>query len=338
MKVIQVGIGGMGDFWLNIVNRSPEVEYAAYVETNADIAQQQIAKYNLDPALIFPTLEDALATVKAAAVINVTPPQFHKPISIIALDAKLPVLCEKPLSGTRADAEALAEYAERSGVLLMVAQNYRYSAVAQTVKKMLTAGELGALTAVSVNFYKAPRSVGFRDSMPQPLIIDMAIHHFDMLRYFLDSNPVEIFARTWNPAWSWFKGDASATVWAAFANGVKMNYTGSWVTQGQETPWNAHWRFEGERGVMTVEYDTISLQRANGVEDDGGSYHQIYGDKLQIPLVTMDRQAQDYLLYEFYQAVTTGTSPATTAQDNLNTLHFVFDAVESAESGQVIKR
>jgi predicted dehydrogenase len=338
MNIIQVGIGGMGDFWLNIVNRSPEVHYAAYVETNTDIGHQQIAKYGIDPALIFPTLEDALKAVKADAVINVTPPQFHLPISVTAMDAGLPVLCEKPLAGTRADAEALAAHAAKTGVLLMVAQNYRYSALAQTVKRLLASGELGAVAAVSVDFYKAPRSVGFRETMPHPLIIDMAIHHFDMLRCFLDSNPTEVYARTWNPAWSWFKGDASATIWAAFANGARVTYTGSWVTQGQETPWNAHWRFECERGVLSVEQDTVMLQRFVGLQDDGGYYHQAYGDMLQIPLLPMERQAQDYLLDEFYQAVTTGITPATTAADNLNTIHFVFDAVESAESGQTIKR
>lgn len=338
MKVIQLGIGGMGDFWINIVRRSADVEYAAFVEVSDEIAHQQIAKYDLDPALIFHSLEEALAKVSADAVINVTPPQFHLQTCSVALDAGLPVLCEKPLAHTRADAHALADKAASTGVLLMVAQNYRYSAVAATIKTVLDSGELGAVSGVSVDFYKAPRLIGFREFMAHPLIVDMAIHHFDMLRYFLGSDPTHIYAHTWNPPWSWYKGDASAAVIAAFANGAHVSYTGSWCAQGRETPWNAHWRFECERGILLVENDQVYAQYVTGVEDRGGYYHTGYGNLMQIPPVEMPLQAQDYLLKEFVQAVKTGKTPATTAQDNIHTIDFVFDAVDSADSGAPIAR
>jgi predicted dehydrogenase len=338
MKVIQLGIGGMGDFWINIVRRFANVEYAGFVEVSDEIARQQIAKYDLDPALIFPSLEEALAKVSADAVINVTPPQFHLQTCSVALEAGLPVLCEKPLAHTRADAHALADKASSTGVLLMVAQNYRYSAVAATVKSVLDAGELGAVSGVAVEFYKAPRLIGFREFMAQPLIVDMAIHHFDMLRYFLGADPVRVYAQTWNPPWSWYKGDASAIVTAAFASGAHVSYTGSWCAQGRETPWNAHWRFECERGILLVEHDQVYLQTVTGVEDRGGYYHTGYGNLMQLPLVDLPLQAQDYLLREFYEAIKTGKPPATSAQDNIHTIDFVFDAVDSADSGAPIVR
>jgi predicted dehydrogenase len=87
MKVIQVGIGGMGNTWLNTVLHSAEVEYAALVEVNPVIAQQQAEKYGLDPALIFRSLPEALAVVSAEGVIDVTPPAFHRVISTLALEA-----------------------------------------------------------------------------------------------------------------------------------------------------------------------------------------------------------------------------------------------------------
>jgi predicted dehydrogenase len=338
IKVIQLGIGGMGDLWLNVVRRCADVEYAGFVEVSDEIARQQIAKYDLDPALIFPSLEEALAKVSADAVINVTPPQFHLQTCSAALEAGLPVLCEKPLAHTRADAHALADKAASTGVLLMVAQNYRYSAVAAAVKSALESGELGAVSGVAVEFYKAPRLIGFREFMAHPLLIDMAIHHFDMLRYFLGADPVRVYAQTWNPPWSWYKGDACAIVTAVFASGAHVSYTGSWCAQGRETPWNAHWRFECERGILLIEQDQVYLQTVTGVEDRGGYYHTGYGNLMQIPLVDPPLQAQDYLLREFYEAVTTGKPPATSAQDNIHTIDFVFDAVDSADSGAPIVR
>lgn len=338
MKVLQIGIGGMGDFWLNIVRRSSDVQFAGFVEVNDDIAHQQIAKYELDPAQIYTSLEEALRKVRPDGIINVTPPQFHRPINFLALESGIPVLCEKPLAMTRQEAQDQADKAAQTGVLLMVAQNYRYTAVAQTVKGVLQSGELGALTGVSVEFYKAPRRIGFRETMLQPLIVDMAIHHFDMLRFFTDSSPVSVFAQTWNPPWSWFQHHASASVLATLANGVRFSYTASWVSQGYETPWNAHWRFECERGVLRIEQDQVLMQKSKGFEDRANYQHVAYGDAMQIPLIPMTLQAQDFLLNEFVEAISTGRTPGTTAQDNMNTIHFVFDAVESAASGQVISR
>ncbi|MCB0087723.1 MAG: Gfo/Idh/MocA family oxidoreductase, partial [Caldilineaceae bacterium] len=87
MKVIQVGMGGMGNAWLNAVTASPNVTYAGFVEVNDAIAEAQAGKYGLDGGVIFQTLTEALDRVEADGVINVTPPQFHKAVSVAALEA-----------------------------------------------------------------------------------------------------------------------------------------------------------------------------------------------------------------------------------------------------------
>ena len=192
MKVIQVGMGGMGNAWIGAVQRSENVEFAGFVEINEAIAVEQAEKYGFDESTIFRDLNEAIDKLDIDGVINVTPPQFHKEISVIAMDAGIPVLCEKPLAGTLEDAQAIVDKSNQTGILHTVTQNYRYSQVAQTMKSVLDSGELGAIGAVSVQFFKGPHFGGFREEMPHPLIIDMSIHHFDMMRYFLDSNPTRI--------------------------------------------------------------------------------------------------------------------------------------------------
>jgi hypothetical protein len=56
MNVIQVGIGGMGNAWLNAVLNSREVEYAGFVEIDDSIAETQAARYGLDRSCIFRSL------------------------------------------------------------------------------------------------------------------------------------------------------------------------------------------------------------------------------------------------------------------------------------------
>ena len=336
MKAIQLGIGGMGNTWLGAVQRSPDVGLAACVEINEAIADQQAAAYGLDRQLIFRSLPEALAQVSADFVIDVTPPQFHRQNSLAALEAGLPVLSEKPLAGTLDDARAIAAAVEQSGLLHSVAQNYRYRPVTQTTKRVLDSGELGAVGAVSIDFYKGPHFGGFREEMPQPLLIDMAIHHFDMLRYFLGSDARHISASSWNPRWSWFDGDASASAQIAFANGVQASYTGSWCSQAMETSWNGNWRFDCERGVMLAVDDRVYTQRLASVAEGARGVASQHDEKREIPLESMPRQGQDYLLREFVQALRSGSRTATHAQDNIRTMELVFGVVRACERGETI--
>ena len=77
--------------------------------------------------------------------------------------------------------------------------------------------------------------------MPYLLIIDMAIHHFDMIRYFLGLNPLSVFGRSWNPSWSWYKGDAACSLITEIEKGVVASYCASFASKRQETSWNADW-------------------------------------------------------------------------------------------------
>lgn len=336
MKVIQVGIGGMGSTWLRAVQESAVVDFAGFVEINPQIAQAQAEAYNLDPALILPSLDQALEQVAADAVINVTPPEFHRGICVAAMGAGLPVLTEKPLAGTLADARAIAEVAKSTGLLCSVAQNYRYRSLSQTVKTLLDSGELGAVGSARVEFYRGPHFGGFREEMPQPLIIDMAIHHFDMMRLFLGSDAATISARSWNPPWSWFDGNASAAVSIEFANGVQVIYSGSWCSQAFETSWNANWRFECERGVLLVEDDKVFTQQLLSAGAGKHGFANQHGAKREVPLLSLAREGQDYLLQEFYEAVTLGEPTDTPAQDNLKTMEFVFGVVRACDSGRAV--
>jgi predicted dehydrogenase len=324
MKVIQVGLGGMGNAWLRAVQASPHVEYAGFVEINVDIAAEQVAKFGLDPTMVFPSLDQALATVQADGVLNVTPPLFHRAVSLTALEAGVPVLSEKPLADTLTSAQDIVDAANRTGVLHMVAQNYRYHAPIQTLFQTLQQGGFGAIGGVTVDFFRGPHFGGFREEMPFPLIIDMAIHHFDLMRFFLKRDPVAIFGRSWNPPWSWYKGDASASVTLEFGGDVVVSYNASWCSQGQITPWNANWRFECAEGVVTLVDDQVMTQRLDGEPEP-------------VPTVEPQLVGQAHLLHEFYEAVTLGKAPVTTCQDNFNSLGIVFDVIQSFVSGAVVR-
>ena len=59
MKVIQVGIGGMGNAWLRTVQDSDEVSYAGFVEVSDKIAAEQVEKWGIDSSTIYKSLPEA---------------------------------------------------------------------------------------------------------------------------------------------------------------------------------------------------------------------------------------------------------------------------------------
>jgi predicted dehydrogenase len=323
IRVIQVGVGGMGNTWLRTVKASDEVEYAAWVDVSAEVLQKQCAAYGFDAAHCYTSLNQALAAEKADGLINVTPPQFHEQTCCAAFEAGLPVLSEKPLADTLDAARRVVACAERTGRVFMVAQNYRYRECIRTLHNLVASGRYGAPGQVHIAFYKGPHFGGFREEMPYPLIIDMSIHHFDMMRYILGADPVNVMGRSWNPYWSWFKGDASAELHFAFTQGLQVVYHGSWCATGDETPWNADWHIECAKGVIVLRNDLV--------------YEAATGEALKpVTLDPMERTAQAYLLHEFCQALTQGVTPATNGRDNLKSLGMVFGAVEAVSTGKMV--
>lgn len=338
MRVLLAGLGVMGNHWLRIIAASNEVELVAAVEVNPALAQDRFERYGLDPKLHFTSFDDALARSRPDGVLIVTPPAAHREMSIAALEAGVPVLSEKPLADSLAAGEAILAAAQRTGVLHLVCQDYRYSRQAQTVKQVLAAGELGQVGAVKVDFYKSLVRSGFHDTLRYPLTIDMSIHHFDMMRFFMDSNPKSIYGRAWRTPWDWWKGDSSASVFLQFANGAEITYTGSWCATGQETSWNGDWRFECERGVLLLRDDRVIVQRRLDKIDDIKGYPQyLNADPEHVRLVPMKRQRQAFLLHEFYRAVMLHEGqPGTVVQDNINSFRMVWDTIRSFETGETV--
>jgi predicted dehydrogenase len=322
LRMIQVGVGGMGETWMRTISQSPDVEYAALVDVDTKILANQANKYGIPAERCFTNLSDALK-VPADGLVNVTPPQFHESTCCSAMECGLPILTEKPLADTLEAAQRMVACATSTGKLLMVAQNYRYQPFIQTLHGLISGRKYGVPGQVQLAFYKGPHFGGFREQMPYPLIIDMSIHHFDLLRYILGADPLQVRGESWNPAWSWFGGDASCALRFEFRGGLQVLYHGSWCATGDETSWSGDWRIECSEGVVVSRQDVV--------------YEAATGQPLrQSAISPMPLRAQAFLLNEFVRAQSAGTTPATVGSDNLKSLAMVFGAVEAVKSAKVV--
>jgi predicted dehydrogenase len=99
-------------------------------------------------------------------IVVASPNKTHVPIATAALEAGLPVVVDKPIAGTAAEARGLAALAEKRGVLLSVFQNRRWDNDFLTLRKLLSEGELGDVWRFESRFerWRPQPKGGWRES------------------------------------------------------------------------------------------------------------------------------------------------------------------------------
>jgi predicted dehydrogenase len=82
----------------------------------------------------------------------VTPNDSHHPIARAFLDAGIPVICDKPLTTTLADAMDLVHTVRRTGLVFAVTHNYTGHPMVRQAREMATGGVLGEIRVVQVEY------------------------------------------------------------------------------------------------------------------------------------------------------------------------------------------
>ena len=336
IRLIQVGMGGWGQNWRqNILKPSADVEVVASVDSDADMLALACQRLDLPADRCFDSLQAALDRADADAVLITASLPAHVPVALAALAAGKHVLLEKPFAPSLAEAQQVVAAAEEHGRVLMLSQNYRFFPAPRVVAGLILEGALGPVGAVGIDFRRyansAPRDGHRHYAIDHPLLMDMAIHHFDLLRMVLGQEPREVDCRAYNPPWSNFRDPAAAAATITFNGGTVVSYRGSWVSPGPATPWAGEWRIECEGGEIAwtsregrdAAADRVTVRKLGKL-----------ARKVRLPeLPALDRAGT---LAAFVQAIATGTQPETSGRDNLGSVAFMLAMIESANTGLAV--
>ncbi|MDZ4766532.1 MAG: Gfo/Idh/MocA family oxidoreductase [Chloroflexota bacterium] len=143
-RVALIGTGAFAAEHVRAIRAYPErVELVAAVNPNAD----EGARFCADHAIptFYPDPSAMLTAERPDMVHIVAPPYTHVDLALACLAAGAHVLCEKPLCGSLADWDRLADAEMRSGRTLSTIFQWRFGAAAQHLKRLIDAGTLGAL-------------------------------------------------------------------------------------------------------------------------------------------------------------------------------------------------
>ena len=327
-RAIVVGAGGISKVWFEAL-AAEQVGVAAVVDLDKSRAQSRIDEFKL-AAMASTNLSAAIKKHRPDFVIDLTVPDSHCAVTCKALRLGCHVIGEKPMAPTMAQAMRMVAASEKSGKLYMVSQSRRWDVNHELTRRMAGGGVIGDITSLNCDFYIGAHFGGFRDEMQSPLILDMAVHHFDLARYLSGADPLAVYAREFNPAGSWYKGDAAASCIFEMTNGIVFTYRGSWCAEGFHTSWNGDWRIIGSRGTILMEKD--QLPRGQAVAG-GEGFHRPLKD-VELPPGRLEHAQFRGSLREMLAFLRTGARPQTECRDNIKSLAMVLAAIESSRKGR----
>jgi len=228
-------------------------------DARADVAQQFGLRLSPDIATM-------LRDTEVQAVVLATPHSLHADQIAQVAAAGLPILCEKPLTLKRADAERAIAACERAGVRLAVGHNRRFLPAVAEMKRIIGSGALGRLLHVEGHLSNQNSGANFApwradpDESPAGGLTGTGVHLLDVFVNLL--GPVAKL-RTQLVQWKPGPGPLdSLTVMLQFRNGMSGT-----LAMIRQTPvfWRVH--VFGDQGSVE-QIDEVELRLRGGVGEN----------------------------------------------------------------------
>ncbi len=234
LRLAVVGAGLIGRAHVQRIGRSADADLVALVDPA--LGSQAVANDAGVP--LYPDLADMLRRERPDGVILATPNALHVAGAVACLEAGIPVLVEKPVATTSAEAQRLVQAQQRTGVPVLVGHHRRHSAYMQAARRFIDGGGLGRIVAVHCNalFHKPARYFTEAPWRTQPgggpILINL-VHEIDCMR-MLAGDVVEVQAM----ASSALRGHAvedTAAIVLRFASGALGTFI---VSDTAAAPWS----------------------------------------------------------------------------------------------------
>jgi len=344
MRIIQVGLGEWGRDWaVNVLPVTEGIEVVAVVDIDPAAIEKARVAGVLDGVDAYDTVEAALRKTDAEAVLATAAIAAHGPVVLAALEAGRHVLVEKPFTATLREARKAVEIATARGLTLAVSQNYRYDPATALAIELVRERALGDVHGLAVDFRRWRQFDDSRSQHPEldhSILVQITIHHFDLMRAILGRDPVRVYCHTWRPPASESRAPQAAAAVVEFDGGAVASYRGNLLSGGEHTPWCGAWRIECADGDIFLR-GPRDPDELDPVDASGNSVYvelRPHGEaprKVDVPAMQFDKRV--VLLESFVRAVESGVELPISGRNNLPSLALVIAAAESAAQGNAVR-
>ncbi|MGW2896603.1 Gfo/Idh/MocA family protein [Streptomyces sp. NPDC001212] len=209
MRIGILGLGRIGAFHAETLSGLDTVESLVLADPFTDAAKTAAERFGAEVA-------DSAEAVLAAGVDGVVvaaATDAHPALILAAVDAGVPVFCEKPVARTMAEGVEVLKAVQGSGVPVQIGYNRRFDAGFAAARAAVRAGELGRLHTVrSTTLDPAPPPAAYI-AASGGIFRDCSVHDFDIIRWVTGREVTEVYAVGGNRGADYIReaGDADTT-------------------------------------------------------------------------------------------------------------------------------
>ncbi|MEO9004960.1 MAG: inositol 2-dehydrogenase [Ginsengibacter sp.] len=330
MKQVKIALMGMGRIgkihFNNIQHQLPGAEIVAVADPYYDKAFTET--YN--EVIFSENPDEVIALPQVDAILVCTPTSSHADLIEKGIKNGKHVFCEKPMDLSLERTTALTDMAREAGVKLMLGFNRRFDPDFRQAFQSVRDGKIGDVQIVKITS---------RDPGPPPidyiknsggLFMDMAIHDFDMARYIMGKEVVEVFSKGLNIIDK--EIGAAGDIDTALTTLIFEDGTYAVIDNSRKASYGYDQRLEifGSGGMIQVENN---LHNRNVLYNEEGIHHALPLDFF------MDRYAKSYLkeIELFIDALVNDKEMPAGGIDGLKATQIAYAAKRSVESGQPVK-
>ena len=182
MATLRLGLAGAGRMGRNHMHALQASDFVR-VTAIAEPKEQARAALGRTDAAVFPDLDSMLAAGGIDAVLVCVPSDFHLDTVKRLVAAGLPILCEKPVGVTAAEARAAADLTSQAGLPFQVGFWRRFVPSLKRLRERIAAGELGGIYLVACFQWDGQPPTRYFRTHSGGIFIDMGVHEFDQTRW-----------------------------------------------------------------------------------------------------------------------------------------------------------
>ncbi len=328
LKFALFGAGRIGAMHAANIAAHPEAELAWVFDVNKDAAEKVAARHGAGVAA---GVEAALADASVGAVLIASSTDTHVPLITASAKAGKAILCEKPIDLDIRKVEQCRRDIAGAEVAVQIGFNRRYDATHRAVREAVANGEIGTLEALIITS-RDP------ELAPMPILKssggifrDMTIHDFDLARFILGEEPVEVSATgsvKVDPVVATLDDYDTVMVTMKAQSGALVH-----INNSRRCVYGYDQRVEafGSKGMVQSDNPMPNMLRRSGQGATRalGSLHHFF----------IERYMQAYLdeLNEFIDRTNRGVPPAVDFEDGRKALIIADAAFESIRTGRTVK-
>lgn len=332
MKKLNLGVIGTGRIGKvhieNISVRISSAEAIAIADPFIEDAKKVAEKFGIKS--VSADYKDILSKSEIEAVLICSPTDTHFQFIIEAAEAGKHIFCEKPVDLSLDKIQIILNTVEKAGVKLMVGFNRRFDPNFSRVKQMVKSGKIGNPHLLKITSHDPAPPPAEYVAVSGGMFLDMTIHDFDMARFVVDSEIIEVYAKAnvlIDPAIG-KAGDVDTAITTLFFENGAIGT----ILNSRQAVYGYDQRLEifGSEGMINTDNN----------KHDTHSYYNKLGSHGALPLdFFMDRYTESYAIEieAFVNAVINNAEIPVTGKDGLMSIAVGLAAKKSVAENRPVK-